>query len=52
MFRTADFIAKIGRIPNLPVQTSIPILAYIYGRLDRESDVLEYLCNKVAPSEG
>ena len=32
MFRI-DFIAMIGRIPNLPGQSSMPILAYIYGRL-------------------
>ena len=51
LFRT-DFIAKIGRMSNLPVQTLIAILAYIYGRLDRERDMPENLCNKVAPSEG
>ena len=42
LFRT-DFIAIISRMPNLPVKSAIPILAYIYGRLDKEKDIPEYL---------
>ena len=51
LFRT-DFITMIGRIPNLPAKHSIPIRAFIYGRLDRDTDMPEDLRNKVAPSEG
>ena len=51
LFRT-DFITMIGRMPNLPAKPSMPILAYIYGRLERDTDMPEDLRNKVAPSEG